>query len=66
MKLTLLYPVYLVIMLFVLILSFGDLATVVADHLTDLEVNLPEVSPQLVEALVSAVALYTDTLVVGG
>ena len=66
MKLTLLNPVYLVIMLFVLILGFRDLATVVADHLTDLEVNLPEVSPQLVEALVSAVALDTDTLVVGG
>ena len=57
---------YLIIMLFMLVLGFGDLATVVTNDLTDLEVNLPEVSPQLVEALVSAVALYTDTLVVGG
>ena len=57
-------PMYLIIMLFMLVLGFRDLATVVTNDLTDLEVNLPEMCPQFVEALVSAVALDTDTLVV--
>ena len=57
-------PMYLIIMLFMLVLGFGDLATVVTNDLTDLEVNLPEMCPQFVEALVSAVTLDADTLVV--
>ena len=56
----------LVIMLFVLILGFRDLATVVTDHLTNLKVNLSQMRSQLVEALVSAVTLNTHTLMVGG
>ena len=52
-------------MLFMLVLGFGHFSTVVTYYFSNLEVDLPQMSPQLVEALVSTIALDTYSLMVG-
>ena len=64
-KLTFFHPVDLIIVLLVLVLGFRHFPTIVTDHFANLKVDLPEMSPQLVKALVSAITLNTDSLMVG-
>ena len=64
-KLTFFNPVDLIIVLLVLVLGFRHFPTVITDHFSNLKVDLPKMSPQLIEALVSTIALNTDSLMVG-
>ena len=63
-KLTFFNPVDLIIVLLVLVLGFRHFPTIITDHFTNLKVNLPKMSPQLIEALISAITLNTDGLMV--
>ena len=47
-----------------LVLGFRHLPTIITNHLSYLKVDLPEMSPQLIEALISAITLNTDGLMV--
>ena len=48
-----------------LVLGFRHLPTIITNHLSYLKVDLPEMSPQLIEALISAITLDADGLMVG-